>query len=406
MLQIKENIRLTDKGNSPNLDTNEQVRKVGGGKPKIQTAKDDVNYLRGKVGRMVRKYEIASSLIDYAKKVDSPNLAQYWAVLKCGQTLTQTDNKHLKQDFYCGSRLCPICSAIRSQKVADLVLSDIDMTKDWATLTLTNRNDVDCTEEQLIQRLDIESDFFNKVKDKWRKRGGDISAILSLEIIPPGYKYKTNGSRYFASYHPHYHILCTYEFACFLKEEWLKSFGTALEINQKIKKVTDYVKPNKPYEIALRDSIREVVKYSLKAIIPKENCKGEYSLNVKGLDDLVTMLKGRKRLKKWGAFVNKEKEISQIEKSDIKDLELEKVSYKNLPVKDTGDIVPMKDWRGKVIGKCPEFVKEVIWKYNHDVQNYIYADDWGEIFVLTDYKKRRIKIEVYTDREYQTTRIT
>lgn len=392
------------------LDTNEQVRKVskkerGNGGEVVPEQSEGVsrNVLRSKCWKMAKKNAVVSPLIDYAVSVNSPNIAQYRSVLLCGRYLSQSNNKFLKQLFYCGSRLCPICSNIRSQKVADLVLSVISLKEEWCMLTLTNSNNsINYQIDNLIKRLSAESKWFVKVRDKWRKRLGDFSAIVSLEIIPPGYKLNSkNGGVYYADYHPHYHILTTKDFAEFLKEEWLKEFDTALEINQKISLVSDRAKEkNKSYTIALRDTIREVVKYSLKACLPKMEKNGFSCLNCEGVDDIMTMMKGKRRLKMWGDFYNIKKVVDAVENKDISELDLTKVVYNDLPVQDTGDMVESTDWRGRQMAMVPEFVKEVVWSFDDKRQNWYYVDDWGdEHCLVSDYKRKDIKIMICRGRE-------
>lgn len=399
----------------PPLDTNEQVWNFERGevnqdtlrncsKNDISTEKEGVSResLQIKAKRMAYKSAISSALIDYAKGVNSENLAQYWAVYKCGRSLVQSENKYIKQENYCGSRLCPICSNIRSQKVADLVLSTIDLKKEWVMLTLTNSNNsLNYDINELGKRLEIEQKWFNKMRDRWRKRGGDISAIISLEIIPPGYKKNTKeGGLYYADFHPHYHILITLEFAEFLKKQWLETFKNASEKNQKIKKVSDYLKnKNLTKTGALRNMIREVVKYSLKACLPKIKKDGYSCLNVVGVDEIITLMKSRKRLKKWGDFVEIKKEVDSVENKEIKELDLNKVVYNDLPVKDTGEMKNTKDWKGNELPPAPDFVKNVIWVFDEKRQDYFYIDEWGKEYNLTGNKKRKIKLMICENRK-------
>ena len=170
MVQVIENNKHLLRGGAvASLDTNEQVWKMGTCSPSIQGV--SVQTLSPKVGRMVYKYNLVSPLLDYAKKVGSPNIQEYYAVLKCGTELVQSENKYLKQANYCGSRLCPNCSNIRSRKVADVVLASIDMGKKWCSLTLTKSNKgLDYNLNKLQDRLDYEQKWFNKVRDKYRKR--------------------------------------------------------------------------------------------------------------------------------------------------------------------------------------------------------------------------------------------
>lgn len=381
---IENNKHLLRGGAVASLDTNEQVRNLGTFSPSDGVS---VQTLSPKVGRMVYKHNLISPLLDYANKVQSPNIPEYIAVLRCGKELDQSENKYLKQRSYCGSRLCPICSNIRSRKVADVVLATIDMGEKWCSLTLTKSNKgLEYDLKNLQDRLDYEQKWFNKVRDRYRKQGGDFSAIISLEVVPPGYKYKGK-SRYYADYHPHYHILCTYDFAVFLKQAWLKEFEDANELNQVIKVVGESLKKDESYTIALMKTIREVVKYSLKACLPKDKndsqkSSGSFSINVKGTDELVTMMKGRKRFKKWGCFLKKAKEIQEIESALIEELDLEKVSYSDLPVQDTGELINMVNYNNDIVCCVPSYKKTIVWIYDYKRQNYYYVDEWGKEYQL------------------------
>ena len=386
------------------LDTNEQVRNFRTCSPSEGGA--SVQSLTPKVGRMIYKHNLISPLLDYANKVQSPNIPEYIAVLKCGKELDQSENKYLKQRSYCGSRLCPICSNIRSRKVADVVLATIEMDKKWCSLTLTRSNKgLEYNLNKLQERLDSEQKWFNKVRDRYRKQGGDFSAIISLEVVPPGYKYK-GGSRYYADYHPHYHILCTKEFAYYLKKSWLDEFkDEASDINQVIKVVGESLKKDESYTYSLMKTIREVVKYSLKACLPKdkndsEKSRGSYSINVKGTDELVTMMKGRKRFKKWGCFLKKAKEIQEIENSSIEELDLEKVSYSDLPVQDTGELINMVDYNNNIVCCVPSYKKSIVWIYDYKRQNYYYMDEWGKEYqLIKNLTIKKYKIFVYEGEE-------
>lgn len=404
MVQVRENNKhLLRGGGVSSLDTNEQVWKMGTCSASAEGV--SVQTLSPKVGRMVYKYNLVSPLLDYAKKVGSPNIQEYYAVLKCGTELVQSKNKYLKQANYCGSRLCPNCSNIRSRKVADVVLATIDTNKKWCSLTLTKSNKgLDYNLNKLRDRLIYEQKWFNKVRDKYRKREGDISAIISLEIVPPGYKYSKR-VRYYADYHPHYHILCTHEFAIFLREEWLSEFSTEADRrNQKLKIVGESLKKDETYTIALMKTIREVVKYSLKACLPKDKNDSEkdynsYSINVQGTDELVSMMKGKKRFKKWGCFLRKDKEIQEIENLSIEELDLEKVAYSNLPVQDTGELINLVNYENEIVDVVPSFIKNIVWNYDYKRQNYYYVDEWGKEYELIKRKIRKYKIYIYENRD-------
>jgi len=414
MVQDIENKHLLKGRKSIPLDTNEQVWKSDACELNNGIS---LRTLSPKCGRMVFKHNLISPLLDYGKEVNSPNLQEYWAVLKCGRDLLQSENKYLQQTSYCGSRLCPICSNIRSNEISNVIVRSIDINKNWCSLTLTKSNTGLCYNLKKLQdRLKYEQKWFNQVRDKYRKRKGDVSALLSLEIVTPGWKGK-DPNRYYADFHPHYHIFCTYEFAIFLKEEWLNEFDYYIDEkgnkqiltsaqNQHIRTIEETIKlmqkknSKVTYNDALIKTIKEVVKYSLKPCLPKSyNNKNEYSINVSDTDSLVTLMKGKKRFKKWGCFVNK-KEIDEIEKIDIKKLNLQRVEYNDLPVKDTGELIYMENYKGEFVVGIPEFTRTILWSFDYKRQSYYYTDPWDN----KEYEliKRNIKkyiITVYVGRE-------
>lgn len=141
------------------------------------------------------------------------------------------------------------------------------------------------------------------------------------------------------------------------------------------------------------------MKYSLKACLPKIKKDGYSCLNVVGVDEIITLMKSRKRLKKWGDFVEIKKEVDSVENKEIKELDLNKVVYNDLPVKDTGEMKNTKDWKGNELPPAPDFVKNVIWVFDEKRQDYFYIDEWGKEYNLTGNKKRKIKLMICENRK-------
>jgi len=112
-------------------------------------------------------------------------------------------------------------------------------------------------------------------------------------------------------------------------------------------------------------------------------------------------MKGRKRFKKWGCFLKKAKEIQEIENSLIEELDLEKVSYYDLPVKDTGELINMVDYNNVVIACQPSYVKTIVWVYDYKRQNYYYVDEWGKEYqLIKNLTIKKYKIFVYEGEEF------
>jgi hypothetical protein len=152
---------------------------------------------------------------------------------------------------------------------------------------------------------------------------------------------------------------------------------------------------------SIEKSIVEVVKYSLKACLPADSKKGQYScLNVKGIDEIISIMKGKKRLKLWGCFYDRKNGVDKIENSKIEDLDIKKVSYCDLPVKDEGDFVKSYDWKGNELIDCPSFVKDVVYTWDFKRQNYFYLDEFkNEIKLIPDDNFHLIKIMVCEDKK-------
>lgn len=388
----EKNNRLPDNLHGRSLDTKEQVRNsTSTSKPK------SVKTLDNKAYKFAVKSALLSQLIDYAEISNSPNLNSYWNAFNCGRVLVQSENKFIKQETYCGSRLCSICSNIRSQKLADLYFPLVDRTKKYAFLTLTDsNNDIEFSTEKLKLKLKKQAIFFTRIKDRLRKRGVEnIDAIICLEIVPPTYKKHTkSGKFYYADFHPHYHCFVPYELAVLIKEIWLEFNPDASEVNQKIKSV------DVSTEQAIRKSFREIIKYSIKATVPNEfdGKKGKV-VNLKGVDEIFTLLKGTRRLKTWGIFYD----VKHIETADMRDFNLEKQEYTDVPVMDTGKVILSHDWLGREIDEIPEFVREVKYVFCNKHNNYFYKDDYGNEVQLTFFsyseKHKKPKFKFYVDRK-------
>ena len=129
--------------------------------------------------------------------------------------------------------------------------------------------------------------------------------------------------------------------------------------------------------------------------MPKLN-KGGYScLNVEGLDNIITMMKGKRRMKTWGSFYNMNKSIADIETKNIQELDLNKVEYNDLPVKDTGEMIESLDFRGKPMEAIPSFVKRVFWEFCYRRMNYFYVDEFRTEYILCpNFERKQCKIMV------------
>jgi len=351
------NFSILRAGGRSSLETNEQV--VHGGKAK------SVQYLKKQALKIKLRNLVVSPLLDYAKSIDSPNIQEYYASLRCSTILEQSQNKHLKATHRCGSRTCPICNNIRTAKIMDNVTKRIDDSKTWGKLVLTrsNKDLRGANAQQLRGTINDMYKTLSIIRQRVKRKFGSADVLISLEIEPEQYKRdKKHNFLYYGDYNPHFNLFGDYEVLSFVKEQWLNMVDCT-EINQNLKQIE---------KEDINKTILEVVKYTTKGITQYKS--GSF-INLKALDNIITAMKGKRRIMMWGAFYNKA--IKNIETADIDSLDLHKQVYYDIPVKDTGEFVDLLDSNNVLVTKVPSFSKNVTWVYNNETTNYHYLDEWG-----------------------------
>jgi hypothetical protein len=359
----------------PFLDTNEQVVHEVGTR--------SVQSLKKQAIKILYRNVMISPLIDYAKKVNSPNFPQYWKILQCSTTLQQSQNKYLTPTHRCGSRLCSICANIRTAKTIEKVYPLFDLNKDWGYLTLTRANK-DLRGASAEKLKDVVLDMYcqlSKIRQRAKRMFGNIDAVITLELEQETYKRKKEtGELYFGYYNPHFNIIAQMEHLKFIREEWLKLIICG-EQNQKLQPISSD---------NLKSSLLELLKYTMKGIT---NYKKASFINLEAVDTITTALKGKRRLITWGCFYKKN--IEKIEEAAIADLDLEKYIYNDIPIKDIGNRVGLVDGKGDLQFVTNEFIKTVYWEFDNRMCNYFYLDDDGDKHWLLNWKKIPEKPQVY-----------
>lgn len=369
------------------LDTSEQVRNSTS-----EQLKDASEYLTNVAKKIHKRNMILSPLLDYATEIQSININTYWNAFKCGTHFTQSDNSKLNQKLYCGSRLCNRCCNVRSVKLSKAMCSLIDTSKQYVHLTLTNSNQGLKTINDVEIRLNNDNKIFSKIKDNSRKKGVVINALIGLEIIPPIYKIHTiSKTKYYADFHPHYHCFTNLECALIIKQMWLKFNPDAMDINQKIR-VLD-TSSNE----ALMNELSEIIKYSIKSHITIKDVDKNIitKVNLKGIDEIVTLMRGKRRLKTWGAFYN----VGSIEIMNIDEMDMKAQRFKNVPLLDTLPEVEMVDYRGEFIKMVPAMVREVVYQYCHKRFNFFYDLYGVNELQVSNYKPKERKMEFFVDKK-------
>jgi hypothetical protein len=350
----------------PSLDTFEQVVH-GAGSRSVQSLKKQALKIK-------YRNRLISTLIDYAVEVGSPNIAQYRSILKCSTTLEQTKNIHLTPTHRCGARLCSICSNIRTGKTMNELEPLFDMNKDWSYLVLTRKNSDlrNISPEDLRSVVDDMYIQISKIRQRAKRKFGEVDAIITLEVEQETYKRKKTGGIYWGYYNPHFNIIGQHKHLEYIKEEWQKII-ICREENQRLQRIE---------KDKMKSSLLELLKYTMKGIT---NYKKESFINLRAVDTITTALKGKRRLITWGCFYNKK--IEEIQDMSVDSLELTKYIYNDIPVKDTGDLVKLVDRNGDVRTTVSEFVKSIYWVYDYRMCNYYYIDDWANKHWLLNWKK-------------------
>lgn len=358
--------------NGAALDTNEQV----GEKYRVPGSKS-VNSFKFKALKIRTRNALMSRLIGYGLRVDSPNVAHYRAVERCCTAYEQKEGKYMKPHHRCGSKLCPLCSNIRTAKLMELYLPHIDTSRNWGFLTLTANNSslMDCSPDELRKELTRRDRLLDNIRRRGIYEGRNMDCIVSREVTPEAYKVrKQNGSVYYAPHHPHFHIFGDYETLVWLRDEWIKDIDCTGE-NQVLKPVLSD---------DIRKTMKEVLKYSMKPIIVFDDKKYEKkrSVNLKGVDDLMTAMKGKRRLSCWGIFYAIEKQSKKVEVSTIDELDLKKDLYYDLPVAQSvslhyspGYVQAFYDWN--VVG----------WYWDQQQCNWMHRTSEGEEVWLFKWRK-------------------
>jgi hypothetical protein len=373
--------------NVRSLETSGQVRNFDS-----EQLKDASKFLTSVAEKIHKRNMVLSPLLDYATETNSINLNTYWNAFKCGTYFSQSDNSKLKQQLYCGSRLCNRCCNVRSVKLSKAMASLIDTGKQYVHLTLTNSNQGLKTINDVEVRLNNDNKIFGKIKDSSRKKGTIIDALIGLEIIPPVYKRNTKTKvEYYADFHPHYHCFTTLECALIIKQMWLKFNPDAMEINQKIRVLDTSTNE------ALMNELSEIIKYSIKSHITIKDANENIvtKVNLKGIDEIVTLMRGKRRLKTWGAFYN----VGSIETMNIDEMDMKAQRFKNVPVLDTLPEVEMNDYKGNFIKMVPAMVREVGYQYCHKRFNFFYDLYGVNELQVSHYVPKERKMEFFVDKK-------
>ena len=208
-------------------------------------------------------------------------------IIQEGETLRST---------YCDSRICNVCNRIRTAKMMNGYISQLEGRNTWfVTLTVPNVNGEEL--RSTIKR--IQSEVVKMMRVFRERRGIRFNGIRKIEVTY---------NQYTKTFHPHIHLLVDKDGQC-LVDEWLKRNPTSNRLAQDCRPADE-------------GSLHELFKYATKVIGHKEENLIVY---VKALDTIITSLFGLRTFQPFG-------DIQKV--SEIVDDSLKKEIYKEIPVYD------------------------------------------------------------------------
>lgn len=240
----------------------------------------------------------------------------------------------LYQAYFCKARLCPMCNWRRSLKIAyqnkRIVMALNAREKvQWIFLTLTVKN-VEAAD--LKKEMDKMTKSFNALTRYVRFKKSIKGYFRALEVT----KNNDRSSKFFGTYHPHFHVLLAvpssyYQKNYYIKQDdWATMWQKALKVDYKPIVYVQRVKPRETslepsdvetdisYQLAEQNAILEVSKYPVKdADILHDDFLS--AANVETVRDLDKAL-AYKRLISYGGIlkeIHKELNLSDAEDGDL-----------------------------------------------------------------------------------------
>ncbi len=248
---------------------------------------------------------IAEGLIDYTQEVnwrkglsfdDDPLFKGFIGMTKCMSSLSVQKSKVISR--YCGHRLCPICSNIRTGKMLNRFEATFKekFNDAWfVTLTAPNVSE-DYLGQEVKKYLAIYDEIRRTLRAYFQRRNEThrLRALRKLEIT---------WSKTRDDYHPHFHLIVNEEFiAKEFKRLWLDKVPEASPLAQDVRKADE-------------TSQKELFKYVTKFFTKDKKTN---KLKIYPPKVLYTITKSLYKVRTFGT-INLPKEILEIESSPIQD---------------------------------------------------------------------------------------
>ncbi len=216
----------------------------------------------------------------------------YQSAYYCSHILKQEGKKITAR--YCNTRICHICNRIRTAKLMNGYVSQLQKLEPLQFVTLTVPN---CNVTELSQTIDsLLKSFSNIIRVLRERRKIPVNGIRKLEVT---YNHREN------TYHPHIHTLVDAQVGDLIVSEWLKRYDKASFKAQDIRN-------------ADKNALNEIFKYSTKIVTKGKN---KLEVFIPALDNIMIALRGRRCFQPFGIIKKIEEDIDGIESVEYDEIE-------------------------------------------------------------------------------------
>lgn len=253
------------------------------------------NNLKKRVKRLSVAKPLAHALMDAAKGPLMGNAYRRTALL-CNSTLEQKAETGSLKTYFCGSRWCACCGAIRSAKAWHAYGPSVEAFTEPMLLTLTIPNVKGSRLRHAVRGMHHE---IRNIARSVRRQLGEIKFIRTTEVTY---------SKVRDDMHPHLHLLVeTKKVADAIRLGWLARYPDARSVGQDMRR-------------ADRQAMAEIWKYATKLITDTKDEDGSRSVVPPDkLDDIFTALRGLRLMSVVGIRSLTGKDVS----NDEDELELD-----------------------------------------------------------------------------------
>lgn len=243
------------------------------------------------------------AIVSRLKYLENTVLRKYYShAWNCNNKLYQDGNKVSSR--YCNTRVCHICTRIRTAKLmngyVDQIMSLGDI--EFVTLTIPNCSggDLNTIVDRMLKQIIL------IIRNFREKRGIRISGIRKLEIT---YNVKTD------TFHPHLHLLVDKNSGHLIVDEWLKRNPDAKREGWDYKKKC--MVPLQVVQKADNGSLAEIFKYTTKIIVSK---KGQMDVYLKPLNTILECLYKRRCFQPFGIVKMVSEDVDDLDGNEYIDL--------------------------------------------------------------------------------------